>query len=272
MSTYSVKNGDTLEDIAENNKMNVNELLIANPTLRSTSALLYEGQNLTIGVLDPIFTTVEEKHIVEDQEISYKTEYIYDNTKLTGYQAVQTKGSNGVTRITQKIKSVNGEIVTALISSTEEIKPVVNEVIVRGGRQPAIITAGNWYWPTNIPYIISSSYGWRWGSLHRGLDISGTGYGSPIYAAQSGVVTEVNYHYLSGNYVVINHQNGYYTRYAHMATLSRYVKVGDHVNGGDVIGDMGSTGRSNGTHLHFEVWYGVPYGNSSQCYNPMLFY
>ena len=57
-----------------------------------------------------------------------------------------------------------------------------------------------------------------------------------------------------------------------MATLSRYVKVGDHVDGGDVIGDMGSTGRSNGTHLHFEVWYGVPYGNSSQCYNPMLFY
>ena len=81
MSTYSVKNGDTLEDIAENNKMNVNELLIANPTLRSTSALLYEGQNLTIGVLDPIFTTVEEKHIVEDLEIAYETEYIYDNMK-----------------------------------------------------------------------------------------------------------------------------------------------------------------------------------------------
>ncbi|MBQ8472547.1 MAG: peptidoglycan DD-metalloendopeptidase family protein [Bacilli bacterium] len=272
MSSYRVKKGDTLNEVAEANKMNVNEILIANSNLRTSNALLYEGQELTIGVLDPVFTTVEEKHVVADQTIAYKTEYVYDNTKLVGYQAVQTQGSNGITRITQKIKSVNGEIVTALISSQEEIKPVVNEVIVKGGRKPVIATAGNWTWPTNIPYIISSHYGWRWGTLHRGLDISGTGYGSPIYAAKPGVVTEVNYHYLSGNYVVINHQNGYYTRYAHMSRLSPYVKVGDYVTAGQTIGDMGSSGRSNGTHLHFELWYGKPYASGSQCYNPLLFY
>lgn len=272
MSTYTVKKGDTIESVAESNKMNVNELLIANANLGSSKALLYEGQRLTIGVLDPVFSTVEEKHVVEDQTISYKTEYVYDNSKLVGYQAVQTEGSNGITRITQKIKTVNGDIVTALISSKEEIKPVVNEVIVKGGKKPTIVTAGNWAWPTNIPYIISSHYGWRWGALHRGLDICGTGYGSPIYAAQAGIVTEVNYHYLSGNYVVINHQNGYYSRYAHMATLSRYVKVGDYVSMGQTIGDMGSSGRSNGTHLHFEVWRGKPYGGGSECMNPMLFY
>lgn len=272
MSTYVVKSDDTVETIASNNKMSVNELLIANTNLKSSNSLLYEGQELVIGVLDPVFTTVEEKHIVEDQSIAYKTEYEYDNTQMIGYQKVKTEGSNGITRVTQKVKLVNGEIVNALISNNEEIKPVVNQVIVKGGKKPIIVSAGSWVWPTNIPYIISSNYGWRFGTLHRGLDISGTGYGSPIYAAKSGIVTEVNYHYLSGNYVVIDHQNGYYTRYAHMASLSSYVKVGDYVNAGATIGDMGSTGRSNGTHLHFEIWRGKPYGSGSQCYNPLLFY
>ena len=272
MSSYSVKKGDTLESVAENNKMNINELLIANANLRTSSALLYEGQKLTIGVLDPVFTTVEEKHVVEDQTIAYKTEYVYDNTQMIGVQYVQTKGSNGVTRITQKVKTVNGEIVNALISSKEEIKPVVNEVIVKGGKKPVIVSAGNWGWPTNIPYIISSNYGWRWGRLHSGVDICGTGYGSPIYAAKPGIVTEVKYHYNLGNYVEINHQNGYYTRYLHMVRLSPFVKVGDYVEMGQIIGEMGNSGYSKGTHLHFEIWYGKPYGAGSQSYNPLLFY
>ena len=148
---------------------------------------------------------------------------------------------------------------------------MVNEVIVKGGKKPIIVSAGNWGWPTNIPYIISSNYGWRWGRLHSGVDISGTGYGSPIYAAKAGVVTEVKYHYNLGNYVEIKHENGYYTRYLHMASLSRYVKVGDYVNMGDTIGDMGNSGYSKGTHLHFEIWYGKPYGGG-QSYNPLLFY
>lgn len=272
MSTYTVGKGDTLESVANNNKMNVNELLIANSNLRSENALLYEGQTLTVGVMDPMFSMVEERHVVSDQIISYKTEYIYDNTKLIGEQYTKVQGSNGVTRVTQKVKSINGEITNALISNSEEIKPVVNEVIVKGGKKPVIISAGNWGWPTNIPYIISSNYGWRWGRLHRGVDISGTGYGSPIYAAKPGVVVDVAYHNSFGYYVTINHQNGYYTRYEHLASLSRYVKKGDYVKMGDTIGDMGNSGASQGTHLHFEIWTGYPYASGSVSYNPLLFY
>lgn len=272
MSTYTVSKGDNLETVAENNKMNVNEVLIANPNLGSKDALLYEGQKLTIGVLDPVLTMVEVKHVVQDQTIAYKTEYVYDNSQYVGYQKVETAGSNGTTRITQKIKSVNGEIVNAVISEKVEIKPVVNEVIVKGGKRPTIVSAGNWGWPTNIPYIISSNYGWRWGRLHSGVDICGTGYGSPIYAAKPGIITIVSYHSNLGYYVEINHQNGYYTRYLHMSRLSPYVKVGDYVNMGDTIGDMGNSGASKGTHLHFEIWYGRPYGSGSQSYNPLLFY
>lgn len=272
MSYYTVSKEDTLESVAEANKMNVNELLIANSALRSENALLYEGQQLTVGVMNPLFSMVEEKHVVSDQTISYKTEYVYDNTKMVGEQYVRTQGSNGITRVTQKVKIVNGETINALISGSEEIKPVVNEVIVRGGKRPTIVSAGNWGWPTNIPYIITSNYGWRWGRLHRGVDISGTGYGSPIYAAKPGVVVDVSYHNSFGFYVTINHQNGYYTRYEHMANLSRYVKPGDYVKMGDTIGDMGNSGASQGTHLHFEIWDGYPYKSGSNSYNPLLFY
>ena len=272
MSVYTVSKEDTLESVAEANKMNVNELLIANSALRSENALLYEGQQLTVGVMNPLFSMVEEKHVVSDQTISYKTEYVYDNTKMVGEQYVKTQGSNGITRVTQKVKIVNGETINALISGSEEIKPVVNEVIVRGGKRPTIVSAGNWGWPTNIPYIITSNYGWRWGRLHRGVDISGTGYGSPIYAAKTGVVVDVSYHNSFGFYVTINHQNGYYTRYEHMANLSRYVKPGDYVKMGDTIGDMGNSGASQGTHLHFEIWDGYPYKSGSNSYNPLLFY
>ena len=272
MSVYTLSKEDTLESVAEANNMNVNEILIANSALRSENALLYEGQQLTVGVMNPLFSMVEEKQVVSDQTISYKTEYVYDNTKMVGEQYVRTQGSNGITRVTQKVKIVNGETINALISGSEEIKPVVNEVIVRGGKRPTIVSAGNWGWPTNIPYIITSNYGWRWGRLHRGVDISGTGYGSPIYAAKPGVVVDVSYHNSFGFYVTINHQNGYYTRYEHMANLSRYVKPGDYVKMGDTIGDMGNSGASQGTHLHFEIWDGYPYRAGSNSYNPLLFY
>lgn len=271
MSTYEVKDGDTLANVAESNKMNVNEVLIANSKLKSVNALLYPGQKLTVGVLDPIFQTVKEIHKVEDQTVSYKTEIKYDNTQLIGYQRTEVEGSNGVNRVTQKIKEVNGEIVNALISNQQEIKPVVNEVIVKGGKQPVIISAGNWGWPTNIPYIISSNYGWRWGRLHSGVDICGTGYGSPIYAAKPGVVTEVSSGSSLGYYVEIDHENGYYSRYLHLVSLSPYVKVGDRVRMGQTIGDMGCSGHCYGTHLHFEIWQGKPYGGG-QSYNPLLFY
>lgn len=271
MSTYTVQDGDTLENVAEANKMNVNEVLIANSKLGTSNALLYPGQKLTVGVLDPVFQTVKEIHKVEDQIVQYKTEYIFDNSKLVGYQATQTVGSNGVNRITQKIKEINGQIVTALISNQQEIKPVVNEIIVKGGKQPTIVSAGNWGWPTNIPYIISSHYGWRWGRLHSGVDISGTGYGSPLYAAKDGVVTEVKNSGELGNFVEIYHENGYYSRYLHMVSLSPYVKVGDRVKMGQTIGDMGCSGHCYGTHLHFEIWKGKPYGGG-QSLNPLLFY
>ena len=170
----------------------------------------------------------------------------------------------------------------AYIVSSEDLVPVVNEIIVRGGKQ-AKRGDGIWTWPTNFPYKISSRYGWRWGRLHSGVDIYGTGRGSPIYAARDGVVTNITSNSSSGYFVIIKHDNGYYTRYAHMQNVNgndrlggigsatKYITIGQRVKAHDLIGEMGSSGGSTGVHLHFAIWYGFPYRGGTAL-NAMQFY
>lgn len=117
---------------------------------------------------------------------------------------------------------------------------------------------GVFMWPAQYKGRITSKFGWRihpvlgTSKYHSGIDIGGQGYGAEIYAADSGTVVTSAKSDTYGNYVVINHGNGYTTLYAHMQ--SRNVKTGDKVTKGDVIGWVGSTGLSNGPHLHFEIW------------------
>lgn len=111
------------------------------------------------------------------------------------------------------------------------------------------------YQPVNYPYL-SSSFGWRRNpvtgryAMHEGLDFAAP-RGTPIRAASGGVVTEAGRVSGYGKMVEINHGNGLVTRYAHASRLD--VKVGDIVEKGQVIANVGTTGRSTGPHLHFEV-------------------
>ncbi len=113
--------------------------------------------------------------------------------------------------------------------------------------------------PQGLPVTegwISSRYGYRTDpftgkrQFHRGIDFAGR-KGTPIYAAAGGIVISAKKHPQYGNLVEIDHRNGYVTRYAH--TSEMLVKAGDVVKKGQLIAKMGSTGRSTGTHLHFEV-------------------
>lgn len=113
--------------------------------------------------------------------------------------------------------------------------------------------------PTMLPVIggvYNSNYGWRMDpfsgqhSLHEGIDFAGAP-GTPILAAAGGVVVYAEYHAGYGNMVEIDHGNDLITRYAHASKLN--VKVGEMVLRGAKIAEMGSSGRSTGTHLHFEV-------------------
>lgn len=109
---------------------------------------------------------------------------------------------------------------------------------------------GTFAWPTPGYYRITSPYGPRWGKLHKGIDI-GAPTGVTIVAANSGVVTTASWQGSYGNCIMIDHGGGYLTVYAHMSSMS--VSSGQSVSRGQKIGAVGSTGRSTGPHLHFEV-------------------
>jgi len=104
--------------------------------------------------------------------------------------------------------------------------------------------------PVNEGVRLTSGFGQRWGRLHAGTDFAGA-HGTPIMATADGVVSHAGWQSGYGRLVKIEHAFGIETRYAHMSRIR--VKPGQRVSRGDRIGDMGNTGRSTGTHLHYEV-------------------
>lgn len=272
---YKVKPGDTIKTIAAANMLLPSEFLIANQDLSDENSLLYDGQEVVISLIDPILTIVEEQHKVAIEEIKYKIETKEDSNFYVGYSEVIQKGENGQSKVTQKLKIENGQIVSVVPVSNEILKTAVNQIVKTGARTQYIVaTTEYWAWPTRTPYIITDYYGPRWGRMHNGIDVSGTGHGSPLYAINDGtVVAAVSGHGNNmnsygmatfGNYVDINHNNGYVSRYAHMADV--YVKKGQAVRMGELIGTMGNSGYSTGTHLHLEIFY------NGQYINPFLLY
>lgn len=269
---YTVKDNDSIDDILEKNNLSIEEFLIANPSIPNANVLLAKNQQVSIGLIAPIVTIIHEVELVENITNKFKTEYKDDNTMYRGDSKVIQEGSNGVSKITENIQYKNGAIEQLVITKTEEISPTVNKIVARGtksygGGSYEYINTGNedWYWPTVSPYVITSRFGWRWGKHHNGIDISGCGFGSPLYSSTDGTVIATysgcaNRGYYGstcgmgwGNYVRIQTSDGLYKIiYAH--TLNEInVKVGDTVTRGQIIGYMGDSGSSTGTHLHYAI-------------------
>lgn len=270
---YVVQPGDTIETVAFNNKLGIEEFLIVNPEFTSSNNLLSVGQTVSIALIDPVFSIVVEKHIVEDMDKPFEIIEKPDSSLYSGTTKVETEGSNGIQRVTSKVKYINGDAQPAYITNATVIKEPTNKVVLKGtksygsgyyggGGTPAVVS-GNYGWPTISPYLVTSEFKYRWGRLHAGIDISGCGFGSPIYSIASGTVTEVTNncpgqgYYGSrcgggyGNVVYVNHGNGVVVKYAHLNTVT--VRVGQTLSRGQVLGTMGNSGSSTGTHLHFEI-------------------
>ncbi len=155
------------------------------------------------------------------------------------------------------------EVATASVRSTSVISPAAtspaagrtvraNEPVLPGREnylpQPTDEVDG-FIWPTRG--VISSGYGWRWGRMHRGVDIAAP-TGTPIVASAPGVIEYAGWNNGGyGNLVDIRHADGSLTRYAHNSRV--HVEVGQQVQQGELIAEMGSTGYSTGPHLHFEI-------------------
>ena len=282
---YTVQTGDTIESISERNQIGIQALLISNEELNSKDNLLYTGQVLSLAVPKPLVAVVVEYTNVEDHVANYQVEEQQDPSMNRGDEIIVQDGVNGIDRITTKIKKVNGVVNYAINTKTDVVEPSTPKIIRIGTRQVSNIGSLNWWkWPTNGGWFISQYWGSRnhpiygYYEFHQAIDITGPGYGSPIYAANNGTITQLSYSpasYLGGNgygwYITINHNNGYYTTYAHLDRTMPGLKVGSTVERGQVIGYMGMTGDATGPHLHFELWNQQPWsggrtgGNLNPC-------
>ncbi|WP_177193838.1 M23 family metallopeptidase [Roseovarius lutimaris] len=116
--------------------------------------------------------------------------------------------------------------------------------------------------PVKSAFRFTSGFGKRWGRMHQGTDFAAA-HGTPIYSTADGVVIHAGWLSGYGRLVKIQHEFGIETRYAHMSKIR--VKVGQRVSRGERIGDMGNSGRSTGTHLHYEIRVG------GKPVNPMIY-
>ena len=131
------------------------------------------------------------------------------------------------------------------------------------------VNGATWIVPINYTWF-SSPYGMRLHptqgiyKMHNGVDLSAPS-GTPIYATRAGVISYAGYNGSCGNYVTINHQDGFKSRYMHMTHY--IVSSGQYVSAGQVIGYCGSTGDSTGPHLHFEIEYNGSFVNPANYIN-----
>lgn len=257
--TVQVKAGDSIESVAFDNKISVQEFLIFNSKYTSRDNLLVPGTDVIISRVDPKIQIVVETYEVVDKETEFSVVEQYDKTLSQGSVIVSQEGQNGIERVSQNVKSINGEISYVDPVDKETIKPSVSKIINIGTKFiPNVGSTTSWGWPTNSGYTFSSYYGYRLsvfgeGNFHSGLDIAGTGYGSNVYAANNGVIEILTYTYSYGNYILINHNNGYYSLYAHMSGFADGLSVGSTVSRGQIIGYIGSSGWATGPHLHYEI-------------------
>ena len=289
---YKVKEGDTIESIAEKFELNPQEILIANSKYTSKDSLLTIGDNIMIAYVIPEISFSYTINEMEEEEQDFDKEIIRDNTKPANYSEITTPGVKGISLITSEYTVVNGKIASTVeIIDKEVIREKVDQVTTKGknrvssGWEVVEDTGSGWSWPTVDRYVVTSPFGYRelgGGKQHNGIDISGTPWGSNIYAANDGVVTYVydgcanDGYYGSpcgggyGNQVIIDHGNNIYTIYAHIMNDVR-VSVGQTVKRRDKIGFMADSGSSTGTHLHFGVSLGDP-RDGGTFYNPRRLY
>ena len=249
---YTVQQGDTPWTVAGSFGISVDELQAQNPQ-QDFSSSFYVGDVLTISQAMPYLQVKRTLVSTYQETIPYSTEEQEDEDLAFGTTKVVQEGAEGLAEVTQQ-QVFYGDSSTpseTTIIDRVVLQEPVTKIIAKGKKLAngdlASTGSGSLMWP-----VPGYSYVSRWmSSYHKGADICAP-YGTPIYAADSGVVTTAGYHYSYGNYVIINHGNGYQTLYAHASRLN--VHVGQAVSQGDVIAYVGSTGNSTGNHCHFEVY------------------
>lgn len=244
--TYIVKEGDTIWEISSKFGLSIDQITTYNPKLDLNK--IKPGQEIKIVKNEPYFNVEMDLNVVTNEEVPYEVKEVYDKTINKGKQVVKEYGSNGLAEVTKNIKVVNGNVVDETLIASKLIKEPKNKVVVIGTKQSNIVASGMFIRPSRG--YISSHFGRRWGRMHEGVDIAAP-TGTPIHAADAGRVVFAGWMSGYGKCIMIDHGNGYRTVYGHASKL--YVSAGTRVSKGQLIAAVGSTGRSTGPHLHFEI-------------------
>lgn len=246
---YTVQKGDVLSTIAAKHGLKLKELLDLNPKVNEDTPLQI-GDELVVTVNQPYLDVIVQKEVRATEPVPYETKYIEDDAMYKGESKVVENGSDGERKRIYKVSEKNGKQVSKEVVQETIVKEPVTEVIRIGTKEIPSKGTGELIWPTKGGYI-SSKQGYRWGKMHKGIDIARPSDRS-ILAADTGTVVFAGEDGGYGNKVVIDHNNGMRTLYAHLSSID--VSVGQTVQKGSKIGIMGSTGNSTGIHLHFEVY------------------
>jgi murein DD-endopeptidase MepM/ murein hydrolase activator NlpD len=223
-TSYTVKQGDTIGQIARDFGLNQDTILSINSI--KNSRLLQIGQQLKIPNQDGILYRVKKGDFLAKIAENYKV----------GVSALKTVNE----LFSEKVNEGSTIFIPGAKLNLMDLQEINGDLF---------------NWP--LRGYITSRYGYRHSpfggarQFHTGIDI-GAAMGTPVRAAMAGRVSTAGYNETSGNYVVITHHSGYRTLYAHLSVVR--VKAGAYVRTGDRIGDVGSTGLSTGPHLHFTVY------------------
>ena len=248
-SVHKVVVGETLADIAKLYSMTEEELLRDNEGVDPKK--LEVGSTLTIRQHAPVLTVKITELVTYDKVIEHEVEKQKTKDIYKGDKETKQKGKDGLDEITARITTVNGEVIEENNLVTTVKKEPVKEVILVGTKKrPATVGSGKFAWPASGGYTLTSNFGARWGRSHEGIDL-GCPTGTDVLASDGGTVTVAGYAGAYGYLVEIDHQNGMVTRYGHNSSV--LVNVGDKVYKGQHIAESGSTGRSTGPHIHFEI-------------------
>ena len=278
--TYKIKKKDTIPAIAKRYGVKQDTILINNKDALNNKLKI--GDAITFPSIDGLYYKLEKNDtlakIAKKYGISVVDIVDYNNINPKKLKAGSTIFLKGVTL--QKYKDVEGRLIAAQQAKEDKKKnknkekpekppkgakgsapppPPTPQDDDDGGRSAAYSGAGFAY---PVRYAgVSSPFGNRFHPvlkryiLHTGVDLVAKYV--PLRAAKSGVVTFAGNMSGYGKIIIIRHDNGYETRYAHLSVIS--TNVGEHVNQGDLIGKTGNSGRTTGAHLHFEIRQnGVP--------------
>ena len=242
--SYEVKKGDTIWSIANKNSLSEKDIINVNPSINPE--LIKPGERIILPGKKALTVITTEKNSSKEK-VPFKTESQWNSSLPYGKTKVVRNGSPGLKQVVYEVTFYNGIKVKTNKLSEKIIEEPVNKIIEKGS-QRQVSRSGRFIRPTTGP--ISSYFGPRWGTTHRGIDYAAP-YGEVAKASASGTVNYAGWANGYGQVVYIQHRNGLTTRYAHLSKVA--VSSGQQVAGGQVIGQVGATGNATGPNLHFEV-------------------